>query len=291
MGSQGDNGRRTRRVVVGSWIICLLTELAKMVVMGSEDIATVVSAALHLCNHIETFILLEEHVFHIDLYTLGILREVWGYPDDRFLLHSLAICLVELQRCFPCVKEAGTATFILALQLLEVGNMLVGKHEIAHHKSTLILRCRKVSKNLFGVVVERVDIINLELALQPRVEFPQGKIYSRDQPSAIYAYIHLARKGVYIQFERLADNLVSTNLGKLLGNPTAGLVRPVLGITATLKFCGTEFLDNLLVMYQILSANLHSHNSQHQKQQFFHIMIFSYKCILCFHSIHTEETE
>ena len=264
MGRKGDDGSRTRCIVVSTRIVGLLTQFAQVVVVGGKHVATVVSVAFHLRNHVEAFVVLQELVLYIHLDGLRILREVRLHPEDRLFSHHLAVSLVELQRFFPSVDHTRIAAFLLARQFAESLRMLVGEHEIANHHGTLVLRSGKVGQHLFLVEVLHVHVVQLEFALQSRVELSQGEVHTRSQFLAVHAYVHLARESVDVQFERLASHLVYARLGKFLGNPFASLVGSVFRISAALVFGGTQFLYDFLVVCQILSIQLYRDDSQNQ---------------------------
>ena len=144
---------------------CFLTQLSKVVVMCCEYIAAVVSGSLYFGYYIKALIILEKFILHIDFDSLSISREVRSCPDYRFFPDSLSICLVELERCLPCVNHSGIAAIFLTCQLPEVCRVLVCEHEITYDKSTFVFRPCKIGKNLIRIIVQCVDMVKFEFTL------------------------------------------------------------------------------------------------------------------------------
>ena len=84
-----------------------------------------------------------------------------------------------------------------------------------------------------------------------------GEIHARGEFLSVGPHLHLSGEGVDVDGERLADDLIHARLFELLLQILPSFVGAILGIAATLVFRGTQFLDNLFVMRQILRVQLH----------------------------------
>ncbi len=104
--SKGDNGGSARSIVVCTCIKDLLSQIAQMVIMGCEDIATVVSLTFHLCNDIEALVVLQEFVVDIRFHALYSLYGFWCRSDDGLVHHAMtpngfARSSIPAGICFP----------------------------------------------------------------------------------------------------------------------------------------------------------------------------------------------
>ena len=117
-----------------------------MVVVGCEDVATVVPLSFDLGDDIETLIVLQELVVHIGLYALHTLNGLWRYPDDGFVDHSFSVCLKELDRCLQRIEESCVGALSCLLELGENLAMTVGEPELAGNHAVGILRLGQVGQ-------------------------------------------------------------------------------------------------------------------------------------------------
>ena len=96
-----------RGIVVGSCIEYFFAQIAQMVVMGGEDIATVVALASHLCNDVEALVVLQELIVDICFYALHAFDGFGCHPYDGLVYHLLAVGFEKFNWCLPCVDQSG----------------------------------------------------------------------------------------------------------------------------------------------------------------------------------------
>ena len=106
----------TGSIVVGSGIIHPPAKIAEMVVMRSENIATVMLLPLHLGDDVEQAMVFQKLVFDIHLHALNAFNGLGSDPDDGFVHHLLAICLVELDGRCPGIQQTGIRALSRLLQ-------------------------------------------------------------------------------------------------------------------------------------------------------------------------------
>ena len=88
-----------------------------MVVVGGEDITTVVPLASHLGNDVKAFIVLQELVIDICFYTLHAFDGLGRHPDDGLIHHFLTVGLEELNRRLPRIDQSSIGAFPSLLEL------------------------------------------------------------------------------------------------------------------------------------------------------------------------------
>ena len=94
----------------------------------------------------------------------------------------MAISLEELDGRRPSVDEAGIRTLSSLLQTREDVAVLVGEPELASHQTVLIFGLGEVGKHSVGIEVERIDVIDRELALDAWRVLPHREVYARAKP-------------------------------------------------------------------------------------------------------------
>ena len=105
VGGKGNDGGSARGIVVGSCIEYFFAQIAQMVVMGGEDVATVVALASHLGNDVETLVILQELIVDIHFHTLHAFDGLRCHPYDGLVHHLLAVGLKEFDWRLPCVDR------------------------------------------------------------------------------------------------------------------------------------------------------------------------------------------
>ena len=268
IGGQRDEGGGAGGIVIGPGIEHPAAKVAQVVVMGREDIAAVVADALHRGDDVETLVVLVELV--VDVHgdapgTAGnLLRE---QPDDRLGVHLLAVGLVELQRLVPGEDEARVRGAIRALELLEVFPVLVREPEIAHDERVLVLGPGQVVEDLRGIVMEGVDEIDSKGSFHARAVLAYGEIRPGNHSPSVDRKLHIPGEGIDVQGEMLAGNRIDTGLSVGLLQILAGLVGPVAGIAASLVPPGTQILDDLFILRQVLGFRLQGGKGQQEQYQ------------------------
>ena len=262
VGCQRDDGSRTGGIVVGTGIEYLPAEVSQVVVMGGEHVATVVPAALHLGDDIETLVALQELVLDVGRDGFRILWETVGRPENGLVDHFLAIGLVEFQRFLPDVHQACIGACVLALKAPEDIPVLVGEPEIAHHERVFILGHGQVLENLFRLKVQCVDVVEREYPLDARRVLAHGKVYSWRQPLSVDRGFHPAGKRVDVQLERLAHHLVGPYPDKLLPQELSCLVGASPRIAAPLVFGRAQLPHNAFIMRHVLRTQLYGNKYQ-----------------------------
>ena len=115
VGGKGNDGCRTGSIIVSSGIKYLLSEVAEVVVVGGEDIATVVTLALNLADDVEALVVLQELSVDIEADALYALDGLGCYPNDGFVYDPMAVCLEELDGRLPCVDQSGVGASAVGL--------------------------------------------------------------------------------------------------------------------------------------------------------------------------------
>ena len=264
MGGQRHNRRSAGGVVVGPGIKHILAEIAEVVVVRRKNVAAVVSAALHLGDDVETLVVFQKLVVNVDRDGFGILREIGGGPDDGLAHHTLAVSLVELQQRRPRLYHPGIVTACHAPYFLKILIVLVREPKVTHHEAVLVLRLGEVAEHLGSIVIVSIYIIECISAVHARRILAHGEIHPRSQCTAVHRHLHFLRKSIDVQLEGLTYHLIGTGLLKLLFQIFTSFVGSTIRIAASLVFCGTQLLDNLFVMVQILCVQLHGGESQEE---------------------------
>ena len=108
-----------------------------MVVMSGEYEATVVSASVHLRDHIVARVAFKKFIFNVKTDVPGVFRKVGRDPDDRLLHNLFTVGLVEFQRLVPNVNHSGVLAALPAFKSLEDILMPVSELEIADNAPRL----------------------------------------------------------------------------------------------------------------------------------------------------------
>ena len=272
IGGQRDEGGGAGGIVIGPGIEHPAAKVAQVVVMGRKHVTAVVAGALHRGDDIETPIVRVELVVNVHGNAPGtagnLLRQE---PDDRLGVHFLTVGLVELQGVVPGKDEAGVRGAVRTLELLEVFPVLVSEPEITDDESVLVLRLRQVVEDFRGIVVEGVDVIDRKGPFHARTELPDGEIRSRDHFPTVDGEFHIPGEGIDVQGEMLAGDRIDTGLAVGLLQVFTGFVRAAAGIAAALEPRGTQILDDLFILRQVLGAPWqHGDSQQDQYQYSFH---------------------
>ena len=117
VGGEGDDGGSARGIVVGSCIVDLFAQIAQMVVMGGENVATVVALASHLCNDVEALVVLQELIVDICFYALHAFDGLRCHPYDGLVYHLLAVGFEKFDQR-SSLLPLGRADASIALLLL-----------------------------------------------------------------------------------------------------------------------------------------------------------------------------
>ena len=129
--------------------------------------------------------------------------------------------------------------------------MVIHKPEVAHHHAAVVFRLRQVSIHLFRIEIQCIDVINSKLAMYARRILSHREINAWSELLAIGPHLHVTAECVDVDSERLANNLVNTDVLKLLLKILSSQGYTVTGISPALIFLGAQLLNNLFVMFQI----------------------------------------
>ena len=116
MGRQCHDCGRAGSIIVSSGIEDLFAQVAQMVVVRSENVATVVARTFNLCYHVEDFAALEELVVHICADAFGFVDGLRGNPDNGLVHHPMPVSLEKFDRGCPGIDESGIRAFTGLLQ-------------------------------------------------------------------------------------------------------------------------------------------------------------------------------
>ena len=271
IGGQRHDGGGSGGIVIGPGVEDFAPQVAQVVVMGREDVATVVSGAFDLRDHVEEAVILQELVFHVETDGLHALDGLGCHPHDGLVRHAVAVGLVELDGGGPDLEESGIGALA---RLLQPGELLVpiGEPEIAADQGVRVLRPGQVLEHLVRVIVQGIHVIHREFPAHARGVLPHREIHPRCEFLPVGPHLHLAVEGVDVDGEGLQRDLIDTGLLILFFQVLAGLVGPASGVAATLVSGGTEFLDNPFVMRRVLRRQLHGGQRQQENQKvLFHI--------------------
>ena len=220
------------------------------------------AATFHFGNHIEQLIVLQKLIVDFGAHGLDALDGLGGHPNDGLLHHPVTIGLVELDGGSPNLDEPGIGALASLLQTGEVLPVTIGEPELACHQTVGILGLGQVLIHLLGVEIQGIHMIHWKLAVHSGGILSHGVIHTGGQLLPIGPEFHLATEGVDVDGKRLADDFIHTGFLELFLKVFPRLVGTVSGIAATLVLGGTQLLDNLLVMRQILGIQLHGGESQ-----------------------------
>ena len=67
-----------------------------MVVMCRKDVAAIVALARDFGNDVEKLVTFHELIVYVHTNTLHPFDGLWRYPNDGFIHHFLAVCLIKL---------------------------------------------------------------------------------------------------------------------------------------------------------------------------------------------------
>ena len=222
-----------------------------MVVMRCKHIAAVVFLAVNLRNDVEKLIVFQKLVVDIQLHSLNAFNSLRGDPNDRFTHHAAAVSLVKLDRRRPCLDKSANRR-IFFMQRSEF-RMVIHKPEVAHHQTAVVFRFRKVGIHLLCIEIQGIDVINSKLAMYARRIFSHREVNARSELLAVGPHLHVTAESVDVDSERLANDLIYTDVLKLLLKILSCQGYAVTGISPALIFLGAQLFDDLFVMFQIRS--------------------------------------
>ena len=133
--------------------------------------------------------------------------------------------------------------------------MLVGKPEFASHETVGVFWFGEISKHAVGIVVQRIDMIDEELALHARRILSHREIHASAQFLTISPYLHLPAERIDIQLEGLERHFVYASLLELSLKIHSCLIGTILGVAATLILGAAQFLNHSFIMCQVLRTN------------------------------------